>query len=195
MSADASNTNLLANLNTGSDAALNTLFPLVYDQLKKIAYREKQKYWNADTINATALVHEVYLKLMRSNQVSAENRAHFFALCAVAMRQIIINYVEQKVAQKRGGAWQKVTLSEEFAANEHDADTLLTIDKSLRVLSGFAPELTALVEMRFFAGMSETEIALASGCTERTVRRNWSKAKAMLNQIIQDTDLSSVPAP
>jgi ECF sigma factor. len=130
---------------------------------------------------------------MRSEEVSAENRAHFFALCAVAMRQIIINHIEQKVAQKRGGAWQKVTLSEDFVADEHNLDTLLTIDKSLRVLSGFAPELTRLVEMRFFAGMSEEEIALASGCTERTVRRNWSKAKAMLNQIIRDTNLHAEP--
>lgn len=188
-------TQMVTNLGTGDKEAFNTLFPIIYDQLKTIAYREKQKFWNADTLNATALVHEVYLKLMRSDAVSVENRAHFFALCAVGIRQIIINHIEQKVAQKRGGAWQKVSLSEDLVAEEHDADTLLTIDRSLKVLSGFAPELTRLVEMRFFAGMSEGEIALASGCTERTVRRNWSKAKAMLNQIIQDTDLPALPVP
>lgn len=193
MPINSSITEMVIGLKSGSQESFNALFPLVYDQLKKIAYREKQKFWNADTFSATALVHEVYLKLMKSEAVNAENRAHFFALCSVAMRQIIINHIEQKVAQKRGGAWQKVTLSEELVADELNADTLLTIDKSLKVLSSFAPELTRLVEMRFFAGMSESEIALASGCTERTVRRNWSKAKAMLNQIIQDTDLSSLP--
>ncbi len=193
MSTDSTISDLLIGVKAGSDGAFDTLFPLVYDQLKQIARRQKQKFRNADTINATALVHEVYLKLMRSEEVSAENRAHFFALCAVAMRQIIINHIEQKVAQKRGGAWQKVTLNEELLADEYHMDTLLTVDKSLRVLTTFAPELTRLVEMRFFAGMSEAEVALASGCTERTVRRNWSKAKALLNQIIENTDLGSVP--
>lgn len=177
---------MVNNLKTGGTEAFNALFPLVYEQLKKIAQREKQKLWNANTINATALVHEVYLKLMRSEELSAENRAHFFALCAVAMRQIIINYIEQKVAKKRGGDWERISLSDALVESEQDADTLLIIDKSLTVLSTFAPELTSLVEMRFFAGMSETEIALVNGCTERTVRRNWSKAKALLNQILQD---------
>jgi RNA polymerase sigma factor (TIGR02999 family) len=189
MSDGASITQMVNNLKAGGTEAFNALFPLVYEQLKKIAHREKQKLWNADTINATALVHEVYLKLMRSEELSAENRAHFFALCAVGMRQIIINYIEQKVAKKRGGDWQRVSLSDALVADEHDADTLLTIDKSLTILSTFAPDLTSLVEMRFFAGMSESEIALVNGCTERTVRRNWSKAKALLNQILQDTQV------
>lgn len=186
MSDSASITQLVNNLKTGGSEAFNALFPVVYEQLKKIAQREKQKLWNANTINATALVHEVYLKLMRSEELSAENRAHFFALCAVAMRQIIINYIEQKVAKKRGGDWERISLSDALIDAEQDADTLLIIDKSLTVLSTFAPELTSLVEMRFFAGMSEAEIALVNGCTERTVRRNWSKAKALLNQILQD---------
>lgn len=186
-------TQMVANLKTGGREAFDALFPIVYDQLKTIAFREKQKFWNANTLNATALVHEVYLKLIRSEGIDAESRAHFFAICAVGVRQIIMNHIEQKVAQKRGGNWQRVTLNDEVIANGHDTDTLLTIDKSLKVLSSFAPELTCLVEMRFFAGMSEGEIALVNGCTERTVRRNWSKAKAMLNQIIQDTDLSALP--
>lgn len=189
MSDGASITQMVNNLKDGGTEAFNALFPLVYEQLKKIAHREKQKLWNADTINATALVHEVYLKLMRSDELNAENRAHFFALCAVAMRQIIINYIEQKVAKKRGGDWQRVSLSDALVADEHDADTLLTIDKSLTILATFAPDLTSLVEMRFFAGMSESEIALVNGCTERTVRRNWSKAKALLNQILQDAQV------
>jgi RNA polymerase sigma factor (TIGR02999 family) len=195
MSDSASITQMVNNLKAGGADAFNALFPLVYEQLKKIAHREKQKLWNADTINATALVHEVYMKLIRSEELNAESRAHFFALCAVGMRQIIINYIEQKVAKKRGGDWQRVSLSDALVADEHDADTLLTIDKSLTVLSTFAPDLTSLVEMRFFAGMSESEIALVNGCTERTVRRNWSKAKALLHQILEDAHPSCETQP
>lgn len=178
-------TQMLLEHKNGSKEAFDKLFPVVYDQLHKIANRERQKLWNANTINATALVHEAYVKLIRSNQLNAENRAHFFALCALGMRQIIVNYLAQKTAQKRGGDWQKISLSDAQIEGRNNLDMILTVDKALNKLKSIDEKLTDLVQMRFFAGMTEEEIALATQCTERTVRRNWTKAKVLLQKIIE----------
>lgn len=185
MPTDLDITQLLIMHRGGDKSALDKLLPIIYEQLKKIASRELRKLWNGDTINATALVHEAYIRLIDSDAVNAENRAHFYALCSLGMRQIIVKYLERKTAQKRGGGWEKVSLSDADVGSEPRLETILTVDKALTNLSEIDQELTSLVEMRFFAGMSETEIAVAKDCSERTVRRNWSKAKALMNHFIE----------
>ena len=184
MSTDPDITQLLLNYRNGDKAALDALLPIIYDQLKKIAARERRNLWNCNTMNSTALVHEAYIKLVKSDALNAENRAHFYALCSLGIRQIVVNYLEQKTAQKRGSGWEKVSLSDASISSESNFETILTVDKVLNKLAAVDQKLASLVEMRFFAGMSEHEIALATDCTERTVRRNWSKAKALLNHFI-----------
>lgn len=166
------------------DEFWNNLLPLVYKQLHVIANQEKRRVWNLDTLSATALVNEAYLKLAHNSELSAENRAHFFAVSSMAMRQILINYLEQKQAKKRGGDWLQVSIDELLVSDRQDLDTLLAISQAVDQLNEIDEKLSSLVEMRFFAGMTETEIALALDCTERTVRRNWTKAKALLKQIL-----------
>lgn len=188
-------TQMIEDYRSGSKSALNELFPVIYQQLRRIASREKRRIWDSDTINATALVHEAYIKLVRSSELDVENRAHFFALCAMGMRQIIVNYLEQKQAKKRGGDWQKVTLSDVSIVDHQNLDTVLAVDRALEQLSRLDKKLADLVEMRFYAGMTEAEIALVQNCTERTVRRNWSKAKALLQRIMSDEGPDITRAP
>jgi len=181
-------THLLLNYRNGDNKVLPELFNEVYAELRKIAAREKRHFFNADTINTSALVNEAYLKLVGLQKLDVENRAHFFAVSAMAMRQILINYVEQKNALKRGGDQLRVTLATMANTREVDIETLLSINSALEQLKHIDDKLASLVEMRFFAGMSETEIAQVMNTTERTVRRNWSKAKALLQQILESAE-------
>jgi len=160
------------------------LILLIYDQLKNIADRELRRVWNGDTINSTALVHEAYIKLVQADGLNAQNRAHFYAICSLGMRQIIVNYLEKKTAKKRGQGWEQVSFSDASVATESKTDLILTVDKALKCLATVDKKLTTLVEMRFFSGMSVAEVAIATDTSERTVMRNWSKAKALLNEII-----------
>jgi len=183
-------TQLLVDHRNGDKSALDALLPIIYDQLKSIANRELKRLWNGDTINSTALVHEAYIKMVKADALNAQNRAHFYALCSLGMRQIIVNYLEQKTAKKRGNEWEQVSLSDASISSESKVDLVLTIDKALKNLSQIDQKLTTLVEMRFFSGMSVSEVAIATDSSERTVMRNWSKAKAILNEIIS---VSSAP--
>lgn len=164
--------------------SLEQLYQLAYSELRQIARRECRRLRNVDTINSTALVNEAYLKLARSSPLMAKSRSHFLAVSAVAMRQILVNYLEQKLAQKRGGDWQQVTMADITYAGATNLEQLLSVNKALEELRAFDSRLAELVEMRFFAGMSEVEIAEVLECTERTVRRNWIKAKVLLSQIM-----------
>ncbi len=187
-------TQLLINHRNGDKAALDALIPVIYQHLKKIADRQRRRLWNGDTLNSTALVHEAYLKLIQKDALNAQNRVHFYALCSLCIRQIIVNYLEQKTAQKRGHQWEKISLSDACVATEYNIDTILAVDKVLKKLSHIDAKLSNLVQMRFFGGMSESEIALATESTERTVRRNWSKAKALLNNMMSENPDSHVQA-
>jgi RNA polymerase sigma factor (TIGR02999 family) len=164
------------------------LFPLVYDHLKAIATREKRRMWQLETMSATALVNEAYLKLAQTGELSTKDRAHFFAVAAMAMRQILVNYLEHKQAQKRGGDWQQISLDDASAIDHADLNTLLAVNRAVEALREIDAKLATTVEMRFFAGMTESEMAIAMECTERTVRRNWSKAKALLQQLLTEDE-------
>lgn len=138
-----------------------------------------------DAFNTTALVHEAYVRLADQTQVQWEDRVHFFAVASKAMRRILIDRARTHQAAKRGGDMVRVPLDAvEFAADQ-PADTLVALDDALLQLSTIDERLSQVVEYRFFGGLTEQEIASAVGVTDRTVRRDWLKAKALLATIMQ----------
>lgn len=175
---------LLQHSEQGDAEKTAILFPIVYNELRKIAHNQMRNAWALQTMQTTALINETYLKLLGQQKNHCKDRHHFFALCAKAMRQILINYAEQKNARKRGGMAQPITLMETIQESEsqqsYSIETLLSVDEALVKLADIDQHLCQIVELRFFAGLTEAEIAQMSDTSERTVRRDWTKAKALL---------------
>jgi RNA polymerase sigma factor (TIGR02999 family) len=169
-------TELLRAVKSGQRDAMDRLVPLVYDELRALAGRQLRRERGDHTLQATALVHEAWARLVRS-PVDAADRAHFLAIAARAMRQVLIDHARTHKAVKRGKGWERTTLSDGRAAVEFRADELLALDRALEQLE---PRQRQVVEFRFFAGMEEQEIATVLGITDRTVRRDWVKARAWL---------------
>jgi RNA polymerase sigma factor (TIGR02999 family) len=187
---------LVAAAAEGDRQALDALFPLVYEEIRALARRQRRRWRGQHTLNTTALVHEAYLKLAGSGRLDVQSRAHFLAIAATAMRQILINYAESRRTQKRGGELRRVSLSDapmlEPASAEaraaradllprDDADLLIELDAALRKLAIFHSRLARVVECRFFGGMTVDETALALAVSPRTVRRDWTVAQAWLH--------------
>lgn len=172
-------TALLVAVRAGDDAARDRLFTVLYDELRRIAARRVGGA--GDTLNATALVHEVFLKLAAGPGVQAGSRAHFLATAARAMRQVLIDRQRERDAAKRGGDWARTTLGDGPAAVELPADDALALADALDRLD---PRQRQVVECRLFAGMEESEIAELLGVSERTVRRDWVKGRAWLVQAL-----------
>jgi RNA polymerase sigma factor (TIGR02999 family) len=158
---------------------VDTLFPLVYGELRVIA-RRKLGGRTGETLGTTALVHEAYLKLVDQSRVGWRDRAHFFAVAAMAMRQILVDHARHHAARKRGGGWRRVSLQDDVVSVGEQADALLELDRALERLAGLNTRLARVVECRFFGGLTEQETAEALGVTERTVRRDWVKARGLL---------------
>jgi RNA polymerase sigma factor (TIGR02999 family) len=173
-------TELLVALRRGDRAALDELLPLVYDALRRLARRQLGREAGPRTLDATGLVHEAYLKLA-GGRVDAADRAHFLAVAARAMRQVLVDHARRRHAVRRGGEWVAATLTEGLQGPEFDPAELLALNDALEQLD---PRQRQVVECRFFAGMEEQEIAAALGITERTVRRDWVKARAWLYQTL-----------
>lgn len=169
----------------GEPTARETLFPLVYDELRRIAHRQLQREWQGHTLDTTALVHEAYLKLVDQTRTDFTDRAHFFAVAANAMRRILVDYARRYLADKRGGAPRRVTLTDDMLVAEERADTLLAINDALLELSRIDERLSKVVECRFFGGLTEEETAEVLGVTARTVRRDWTKAKGWLHRTLK----------
>jgi RNA polymerase sigma factor (TIGR02999 family) len=169
----------------GELAARETLFPLVYDELRRIAHRQLQREWQRHTLDTTALVHEAYLKLVDQTRVDFTDRAHFFGVAANAMRRILVDYARRYLAEKRGGAPRRVTLTDDMLVADERADTLLSINDALDELSRIDERLSRVVECRFFGGLTEEETAEVLGVTARTVRRDWTKAKGWLHRTLR----------
>ncbi len=164
------------------DDAVARLFPLAYDELRRVAHRQLVGERSEHTLNTTALVHETYLRLARSSQIDPTDRGHFFAAAARAMRHILIDSARRHRAEKRGGDWQRVTLENQAPDADERARILLSLDEALTRLSALNPRLSKVVECRFFGGLTEQETADVFGVTARTVRRDWIKAKGWLFQ-------------
>ena len=173
---------LLALAGGGDPTALDRLFPVVYDQLRVLARAQLGRERAGHTLDPTALVNEAYLKLVVGPQVPWQGRTHFFAIAARAMRQVLIDYARRRGAAKRGGGWQQTTLSGDRVGFEIRLDELLSLDSALDRLGELDERLRQVVEYRFFAGLTEQEIAELLGVTERTVQRDWIKARAWLHK-------------
>jgi RNA polymerase sigma factor (TIGR02999 family) len=159
--------------------AAEELFPMLYADVQRLAHRERRRVRASDTLQTTALIHEAYLKLLRSPQFN--DRAHFLRAAALAMRHILVNHAHHRLAAKRGGGVQIETLDEgmDVAATQDD-DSVVEVHEALERLAELDERLAQVVECRFFAGYTEEDTAAALGMTERTVRRDWAKARAWL---------------
>lgn len=173
-------TRLLRNVGEGDSQAFDRLMPLVYDELREIAHRELQEERRDHTLDTSALTHELYLKLVDQPDVEWKNRSHFFVLAARAMRQILIDYARKHNAQKRGGQWTRTTLSTSHLRIEVETGELLDLDEGLRRLQEVDERASRVVELRFFGGMTEEEVAEVLGVSTRTVQRDWRTARAWL---------------
>lgn len=181
-------TRLLEALEGGDRAALDQLFPLVYDELRALA-RLQRRRWEGDyTLNTTGLVHELYLKLADQARVGVEGRAHFYALAGKAMRHILSNYARKRRAKKRGGAATILPLDEgrllsgEAVLSEDGVELLIRLDQALSRLEEIDPRRGSVVECRFYGGMSVPDTANAIGISPRTVKRDWAVAQAWLHR-------------
>lgn len=166
-------------------AGLSEVLPLVYEELRRVAHRQLSRT-SAETLCTTALVHELYLKLATAEPACWESRAHFMAIAAVAMRYILVDRARQRSAEKRGGDRVRVTLDDNVIEVDRQADSLVELDEALTDLSRIDERLALVVEMRFFGGMTELETATVLGVTERTVRRDWTKARGLLYQALSN---------
>jgi RNA polymerase sigma factor (TIGR02999 family) len=171
---------LLSALKRGDDAAVSKLMPLIYDELRRLAASYMRRERADHTLQATALVHEAYLKLVEQRSVDWQSRAHFFGVAAQLMRRILVDHARGHTRQKRGGEQQKVSLDEAFVFSERQADEIVAVDDSLNVLSKIDPRQARVVELRFFGGLSVEEAADVLGVSPKTVKREWSVAKAWL---------------
>lgn len=175
-------------------AGVTTLAPLLYQDLKRMAHRERGRLFSPNTLHTTALINEAYLRLSTSKDF--ESHTHFLRVAAVTMRHLLINRLEMQRAAKRGGGAEDIPLDEvqDLVADFQvaDGDTVISVHEALLRLAKFAPRLAEVVECRFFAGYSETEIAEALGITERTVRRDWTAARAWLARELGEALVSHV---
>jgi RNA polymerase sigma factor (TIGR02999 family) len=182
---EADITGLLLAWRAGDRNAVDRLFPLVYDELRRIAHRQLGRERADHTLGTTALVHEAYLKLVDQTRAQLTDRAHFFAVAARAMRRILVDYARRHRALKRGGAAGRVSLSDAALVASERADTLVALDEALTRLAELDDRLSQVVECRFFGGLTEEETAEALAVTARTVRRDWVKAKGWLYQALR----------
>jgi len=178
----------------GTDpAAADAMFPLVYEELRRMARRALDGEQTGHTLDTTALVHEAYLRLVDSARVPWEDRSRFLAVAATAMRHILIDHARRRRAQKRGQAPIAVDLDKVQLSSDDSVEALVAIDDALTRLAALSPRLVQVVECRFFIGMTEEETAVALGITSRTVRRDWLKAKGWLAVVMSGQPPDSAP--
>jgi RNA polymerase sigma factor (TIGR02999 family) len=179
-------TNLLADLSGGNRDVVDAILPRVYDELQALARGQLRGERAGHTLNTTALVHEAYLKLVRQDRVTWQNRAHFFAIAATAMRRILINYAHKRNAEKRGGGEALATFEDGMAPRSTNADELLALDTALAGLAERDERQSKVVEYRFFGGLTHEEIAEVLGVSVPTVGRDWRFARAWLSRELAD---------
>jgi RNA polymerase sigma factor (TIGR02999 family) len=178
-------TRLLLAWNSGDPAALERLIPLVYNELWRLARAYMRRQQPDHTLQTTALVNEAYLRLIDVNQVSWQNRAHFYAVSAQLMRRVLVDLARARSADKRGGGAPFVTFNEALEVASERGSEIVALDEALAQLATLSPRQTQIVELRYFGGLNEEEIAEVLDISPRTVRRDWNLARAWLKRELE----------
>jgi RNA polymerase sigma factor (TIGR02999 family) len=179
-------TGLLQRWSGGDAQVLEQLLPIVYNELQRLAHYHLRRERDEHTLQTTALVHEVYLRLCTQQDMQCENRVHFFAIAARMMRRILVDYSRRHGADKRGGDAVRTPLEEALTVPMQERFDLIELDSALNELAAFDARKCQVVEMRFFAGMHAREIAAVLSTTEATVRRDWIIAKGWLYRYLEE---------
>jgi RNA polymerase sigma factor (TIGR02999 family) len=175
-------TRILSAIEQGDPSAAEQLLPLVYEELRKLAAQKMANEKPGQTLQATALVHEAYIRLVDGEKAKHWNsRGHFFAAAAEAMRRILVDDARRKSAEKRGGDWHRVSFDDACPVVQAAPEEMLVLDEALRELAGQDPLGAKLVELRYFAGLTVEQAALAAGISAATAYRHWSFARAWLH--------------
>ena len=186
MAVPRSVTALLGDWSRGDPSALDQLLPLIYAELRRIAERQLQRERVGHTLQPTALVHEAYLRLGGAEPFQFENRAHFFAAAAEAMRRILVDSARRHAQLKRGGDLERVDFEETRIAAPVEDDKLLLVNEALEALAREDPLKAEVVKLRYFVGLKHQEIADALGVSEPTIRRHWAVARVRLFELITE---------
>jgi RNA polymerase sigma factor (TIGR02999 family) len=172
-------TELIQRANSGEDAALELLFEQLYEPLRSLARTRLGRGQQQTLLDTTGLVHEFYIRLEHAGRVAVNDRHHFMAYAARAMRSVVVDFARRRGAVRRGGDVEHVTLTESVAESGGEQE-ILQVHAALEMLEKVEPRLVRVVEMRYFAGMTEEEIGKSLAVTDRTVRRDWEKARLLL---------------
>ncbi len=175
-------TQLLAEWSKGNQAALDKLYPLVYKELRRLAHGYLRRERKGHTLQTTALINEAYLRLVEQEQVHWANRSHFFAISAQIMRRILIDHARRYDYIKRGGGAQKISLDEAALVAKERGQALLMLDEALNTLAAIDPRRSHVVELRYFGGLNNEEIAGVLKISQNTVTRDWNITRAWLYQ-------------
>jgi RNA polymerase sigma factor (TIGR02999 family) len=175
-------TELLAEWSDGNQSALDELYPLVYDELHRLARRYMSRERKGHTLQTTALINEAYVRLVDQKNVHWANRSHFFAISAQIMRRILIDHARRHAYAKRGGGAQQVSLEDVAVITPSLGSELMRLDEALKSLAEMDPRRSQVVELRYFGGLSNEEIAGVLNVSENTVTRDWNMARAWLYQ-------------
>lgn len=178
-------TKLLLEWGDGDKEALNKLIPLVHAELRRMAARQMRRERPGHTLQTTALVDEVYLKLIDQKNVRWQNRAHFFSIAARLMRRILVDHARKRARVRHGGTFQKISLNDSTILQQERAVELVALDDALSRLAEFDTQKSRIVEMKFFGGLTAEEIAEVEQVSTRTIEREWRKAKVWLYDAIQ----------
>ncbi len=171
---------LIAASRRGDSGAFERAFAEIYDELRRVARCERRRLGAGETLSTTAVVHEAFLRLSAGQDLTVEDHHHLVALAARAMRHVLVDTARARLAAKRGGGAPVEELDSKIAGSDALAEEMLSIDRALERLEALDERLARLVEWRYFGGMTDRELAAALTCNERTVRRDWQKARAFL---------------
>lgn len=176
---------LLADWNNGDTNALDQLMPLVYDELRQMARRNMRRESPNHSFQTTDLIHEAFLKLANQDEQSWQNRSHFFGVAAKAMRHILVDYARSKQSEKRGGGRQRVSLADDVAATSEPSTQLLALEDALKTLESLDPRKSQVVELKFFGGLTNEQMAEVLKVSPETVKRDWRFAR---NWLLREMD-------
>jgi len=180
-------TELLEQWSGGNQAALDQLYPLVYEELRRLARSYMRREPKGHTLQTTALINEAYVRLVDQHSVRWQNRSHFFAISAQIMRRILVVHARQHLQAKRGGGAKRISLDEVMIVAKERSEEVLMLDEALANLARLDPRRSQVVELRYFAGLNNSEIASVLQISENTVMRDWNLARAWLYQQLSET--------